>query len=117
MLRQGWYDVVVTSLDRLSSVTICPSVFVFHSLVLPLFVRCGFRSFGFGSFAVMVPSDHRENAVSPLSELQPLPVHAESTTPSSEGKDCHELTDQTRYVSPSKIIMVCHFPSKPSITY
>jgi hypothetical protein len=68
----------------------------------------------------MAPSDHRENAVSPPSELLAMPTNAESTTPSaesSEGKDGYELTDQTRYVSPSKIIMVSHRPLYPGRTH
>jgi hypothetical protein len=120
MFRQGWYIVVVTFLDRLSSVTICPSGFVFHSLVLRLFDRCGFGSFRSCSFAIMVPSDHRENAVSPPSVPLATPTSAESISPPAEqskGNDYHGLTDQTRYVSPSKIIMVRRYPSKISTTY
>lgn len=60
----------------------------------------------------MGPPHHREDALSPPSELQSTPTNAESTTPSAEtskGNDGYELTDQTRYVSPSKIIMVCRY--------
>lgn len=58
----------------------------------------------------MGPPQHNEGALSPPSELQSIPTEAVSTTPSAETSKSngrYELTDQTRYVSPGKIIMVC----------
>lgn len=109
--RDSWYidgmtGVVHCGSDIVSTRTRCSSI----TLVLPELCFVSFSSicsivavFQFFVFAIMAPSDHTENALPPPS----LSLAATLSAESSKNTDSYELTDQTRYVSPSKIIMVC----------